>query len=271
MADLGMHGTPGRTPGVSELEHYRRLLDGLPPEFSTVWISDHMQFGDDPTHEAWTMLTYLASRLPEVQGRVPGPRAGLPEPGAARQDGGDAPGALERPPDPRARRRLARGGVPRLQLRVPAARRARRPAGGDDPDPEGDVDAVAGDLPRGALPDRRRPVHPDAGDAHPGPRRHERAEGACRCRPPCRRLELGRSVGDVSSATRHPARPLRGHRPAVRGDLPRRRADDRPPRRPGDLRVDLSSTRSTRDRRSGWSARRRPTWRARSSSSSITG
>ena len=67
MADLGIHGTPGRMPGVSELDHYRRLLDGLPPEFSTIWVSDHMQFGDDPTHEAWTLLTFLAAAFPRFK------------------------------------------------------------------------------------------------------------------------------------------------------------------------------------------------------------
>ena len=36
----------------------------LPPAFSTIWISDHLQFGDDPQHEAWTLLTYLAATFP---------------------------------------------------------------------------------------------------------------------------------------------------------------------------------------------------------------
>ena len=67
MADLGLHGTPERAAGVSELDHYRALLETLPPEFSTVWISDHLQFGDDPVREVWTLLTYLAAIFPRYR------------------------------------------------------------------------------------------------------------------------------------------------------------------------------------------------------------
>ena len=67
MADLGLHGTPERTAGDSELDHYRACSRPCRPQFSTVWISDHLQFGDEPVREAWTLLTYLAATFPRYR------------------------------------------------------------------------------------------------------------------------------------------------------------------------------------------------------------
>lgn len=39
----------------------------LPPEFSTAWISDHLQFGDRPQLEGWTALTFLAAEFPRYR------------------------------------------------------------------------------------------------------------------------------------------------------------------------------------------------------------
>ena len=61
MADFGLQSFPARPDGVDEMTHYRTVLEMAPPEFSTVWISDHLQFGDDPTEEGWTRLA-CASR-----------------------------------------------------------------------------------------------------------------------------------------------------------------------------------------------------------------
>jgi alkanesulfonate monooxygenase SsuD/methylene tetrahydromethanopterin reductase-like flavin-dependent oxidoreductase (luciferase family) len=41
---------------------YDRSLEVLGPEFTTLWGSDHFQFGDSPTMECWTRLTFLAGR-----------------------------------------------------------------------------------------------------------------------------------------------------------------------------------------------------------------
>jgi alkanesulfonate monooxygenase SsuD/methylene tetrahydromethanopterin reductase-like flavin-dependent oxidoreductase (luciferase family) len=38
-----------------------------PPEFSTVWVSDHFQIGDTPILEGWTLLTYLAAAFPRFR------------------------------------------------------------------------------------------------------------------------------------------------------------------------------------------------------------
>jgi alkanesulfonate monooxygenase SsuD/methylene tetrahydromethanopterin reductase-like flavin-dependent oxidoreductase (luciferase family) len=67
MADFGLHGMPSRPDGVDGLNHARNVLDPLPPVFSTVWISDHLQFHDEPESEAWTRLTYLAATFPRFR------------------------------------------------------------------------------------------------------------------------------------------------------------------------------------------------------------
>ena len=64
MADFGFQGFPERPDGVDELDHIRTILESAPPAFTTVWISDHLQFDDDPVDEGWTKLTYLAAAFP---------------------------------------------------------------------------------------------------------------------------------------------------------------------------------------------------------------
>jgi alkanesulfonate monooxygenase SsuD/methylene tetrahydromethanopterin reductase-like flavin-dependent oxidoreductase (luciferase family) len=46
---------------------YRRMVSALSPEFTTLWVSDHMQFGDAPVLEGWTRLTYLAALFPHLK------------------------------------------------------------------------------------------------------------------------------------------------------------------------------------------------------------
>src|SRR4029079_14320334 len=46
---------------------YRRRVAVLPPQFTTLWVSDHLQFGDAPSLEGWTRLTYLAALFPRFQ------------------------------------------------------------------------------------------------------------------------------------------------------------------------------------------------------------
>jgi alkanesulfonate monooxygenase SsuD/methylene tetrahydromethanopterin reductase-like flavin-dependent oxidoreductase (luciferase family) len=67
VADFGLQGFPKRAEGVDRMTHYLTVLDLLPPQFSTVWISDHLQFGDEQTVEGWTLLTYLAATFPRFR------------------------------------------------------------------------------------------------------------------------------------------------------------------------------------------------------------
>jgi alkanesulfonate monooxygenase SsuD/methylene tetrahydromethanopterin reductase-like flavin-dependent oxidoreductase (luciferase family) len=67
LADFGIGLDFGIAPGADRAEHYRRVLEMLPPEFSTAWISDHLQFGDRPQLEGWTALTFLAAEFPRYR------------------------------------------------------------------------------------------------------------------------------------------------------------------------------------------------------------
>jgi alkanesulfonate monooxygenase SsuD/methylene tetrahydromethanopterin reductase-like flavin-dependent oxidoreductase (luciferase family) len=67
MADFGLQGFPARPDGVDRMTHYRTVLEMAPAEFSTVWISDHLQFGDRQYLEGWTLLTYLAAAFPRFR------------------------------------------------------------------------------------------------------------------------------------------------------------------------------------------------------------
>ena len=44
-----------------------RMVEALSPEFTTLWVSDHLQFGDAPVLEGWTRLTYLAALFPHLK------------------------------------------------------------------------------------------------------------------------------------------------------------------------------------------------------------
>ncbi|MBX3061501.1 MAG: LLM class flavin-dependent oxidoreductase [Anaerolineae bacterium] len=54
----------GRHPSsfVSDLDI---LLPKLQPHFTSIWMTDHFFWGDNPTFEAWTVMAYLASHFPE--------------------------------------------------------------------------------------------------------------------------------------------------------------------------------------------------------------
>jgi alkanesulfonate monooxygenase SsuD/methylene tetrahydromethanopterin reductase-like flavin-dependent oxidoreductase (luciferase family) len=67
VVDFGLAGFGARPDGVDRISHCEAVLGSLPPEFSTVWISDHFQFGDRPTAEGWTLLTYLAASFPRFR------------------------------------------------------------------------------------------------------------------------------------------------------------------------------------------------------------
>jgi alkanesulfonate monooxygenase SsuD/methylene tetrahydromethanopterin reductase-like flavin-dependent oxidoreductase (luciferase family) len=68
MADFGLQGTPGVSVATADwASHMRGILEPLPPVFSTVWISDHLQDHDGPLPEGWTRLTYLAAAVPRFR------------------------------------------------------------------------------------------------------------------------------------------------------------------------------------------------------------
>ena len=63
--DFGIN-LPSFMPGCEGdvLTCYERWLGALSPHFTTVWLSDHFQFGATPSFEGWTRLTYLAAAFP---------------------------------------------------------------------------------------------------------------------------------------------------------------------------------------------------------------
>jgi alkanesulfonate monooxygenase SsuD/methylene tetrahydromethanopterin reductase-like flavin-dependent oxidoreductase (luciferase family) len=68
MADFGLQGTPGGAGRTPEwVDHMRRMLEPLPPAFSTVWLSDHLQQDGEPWPEGWTRLAYLAAAEPRFR------------------------------------------------------------------------------------------------------------------------------------------------------------------------------------------------------------
>ena len=67
MADFGLQGIPRHPDETDWLANAHRVLDPLPPVFSTVWISDHLQFHGEPLAEGWTRLTYLAAAFPGLR------------------------------------------------------------------------------------------------------------------------------------------------------------------------------------------------------------
>ena len=66
-ADFGIGLDFGIPDGADRAQHYRRILEMLPSEFTTAWISDHLQFGDRPQLEGWTTLTHLAAEYPRYR------------------------------------------------------------------------------------------------------------------------------------------------------------------------------------------------------------
>jgi alkanesulfonate monooxygenase SsuD/methylene tetrahydromethanopterin reductase-like flavin-dependent oxidoreductase (luciferase family) len=63
--DFGIR-LPRFAPDRSEhaLAYYQRTLNALSEQITTVWLSDHLQFGDQPDLEAWVLIAYLAGAYP---------------------------------------------------------------------------------------------------------------------------------------------------------------------------------------------------------------
>src|SRR3954447_10232985 len=68
---FGLGGLPADvwtvSSGAAYLDAYDRSLELLGPEFTTIWGSDHFQFGSDPIIECWTRLAFLAGRYPRFK------------------------------------------------------------------------------------------------------------------------------------------------------------------------------------------------------------
>lgn len=67
MVNWGVALTAGPKKGdlnewVSELDF---ALPKLSPHFESLWMTDHFFWEDNPTHEAWTAMAYLAARFPD--------------------------------------------------------------------------------------------------------------------------------------------------------------------------------------------------------------
>ncbi len=63
---MGILLPPGPTkhmthPWLADYDRYLPQLEGL---VQSLWMSDHLMWGDAPTYEAWTVMSYLAARYP---------------------------------------------------------------------------------------------------------------------------------------------------------------------------------------------------------------
>jgi alkanesulfonate monooxygenase SsuD/methylene tetrahydromethanopterin reductase-like flavin-dependent oxidoreductase (luciferase family) len=68
VADLGLVGGLDAWDSPDFLASMHELLDPLPPEFTTIWGSDHLQQHGKPwSGEGWTKMTYLAATFPRFR------------------------------------------------------------------------------------------------------------------------------------------------------------------------------------------------------------
>ena len=67
--EFGIHLAANQVgdPVPDRLEYYRQCIDAGAGAMTALWISDHLQHGDEPVFEAWTLLTYLAALAPSYR------------------------------------------------------------------------------------------------------------------------------------------------------------------------------------------------------------
>src|SRR3954462_3255092 len=68
--DFGLALTPGSRKGQAGTQWLGELDGSLTPlvgSIRSLWMSDHFAWGDAPTHEAWTVMSYLAARWPQFE------------------------------------------------------------------------------------------------------------------------------------------------------------------------------------------------------------
>src|SRR5262245_45485949 len=68
MADFGLAGGFGTWDEPDPAAALRALVDELPPQFTTLWGSDHLQQDGVPWGpEAWTRAAYYAAAIPRFR------------------------------------------------------------------------------------------------------------------------------------------------------------------------------------------------------------
>lgn len=60
-------GSPPGAPASKWLDDLDVVLPQLQGHFRSLWMTDHFFWGEDPTHEAWTAMTYLLARFPQFE------------------------------------------------------------------------------------------------------------------------------------------------------------------------------------------------------------
>ncbi len=58
---------PTNFPGTELANYNRRLINTLTPGFTTLWIEDHLQWGEKSVHECLTTLSYFAGEFPQYR------------------------------------------------------------------------------------------------------------------------------------------------------------------------------------------------------------
>ncbi|MDQ6661844.1 MAG: LLM class flavin-dependent oxidoreductase [Chloroflexota bacterium] len=63
---LMLQSQANNLPASQLMEHNRRLIGTLPPNFTTIWLEDHLQWEETAVVECMTTLTYLAAEFPNL-------------------------------------------------------------------------------------------------------------------------------------------------------------------------------------------------------------
>jgi alkanesulfonate monooxygenase SsuD/methylene tetrahydromethanopterin reductase-like flavin-dependent oxidoreductase (luciferase family) len=64
---LGIPLSPSDLPPQEFMKQIRASLDVITGHFDSIWIADHLQFGDRTIFEGWTILNYLAALYPDFK------------------------------------------------------------------------------------------------------------------------------------------------------------------------------------------------------------
>jgi alkanesulfonate monooxygenase SsuD/methylene tetrahydromethanopterin reductase-like flavin-dependent oxidoreductase (luciferase family) len=67
VADFGLSGSLGTWASPDPVAAFREIVEQLPPVFTTLWMSDHLQQDGEPWPEGWTRLAYLAAAIPRFR------------------------------------------------------------------------------------------------------------------------------------------------------------------------------------------------------------
>ena len=216
VADLGLHVRHAPGDGDDWVAWAHRMFDDLPSAITTIWLSDHLQIDGKPWWGHVDAADLAGGHLPECPRRDAGHLAELPQSGPSRGHGSHPPGALRRTTHPGSRGGLARGGVPRVPLRLPEPGHTGGPAGRDDRGAQGAVDDLPGHVPRRPLRHLRRGRRAST-VANPGHGGEPRAQGRSGGSPPRRLVAVGRPArDDLSRAVRAAPGRVRGDRPSLR-------------------------------------------------------